>query len=59
MKFKANSNKVVSLGSRKLATFKGGFYETSNKQEIALLEKAKGVTVEKQIKASNKKQASK
>lgn len=59
MKFKANSNKVVSLGSRKLATFKGGFYETSDAKEIELLEKAKNVTKVTVVKASSKKQASK
>lgn len=43
MKFTALKTKVVRLGDRKFATFKNGIYETADKTEIAVLEKAKGV----------------
>lgn len=50
MKFTAARTKVVRVGKGKYAEFKSGVYETTDKGEIALLEKAKGVT-----KAASKK----
>lgn len=44
MKFKADSKKVVRLGDSKYAVFNGGEFETTDKNEIALLGNAKGVT---------------
>lgn len=40
MKFKAAKTKVVRIGKGKYATFESGTFETTNKDEIALLEKA-------------------
>lgn len=55
MKFKADSKKVVRLGSGKLAVFKSGSYETSDKDEIASLKKAKGVVeVKAEVKTESK-----
>ncbi len=43
MKFTAAKTKVVRVGKGKYASFKDGAYETTDKDEIALLKKAKGV----------------
>ncbi len=43
MIFTADKPKVVRVGAGKYASFKGGKYETTDKDEIALLKKAKGV----------------
>lgn len=53
MIFKGAKTKAVSLGGRKVAKFAKGFYETNNKDEIAILKKAKGVTEVKSTKASS------
>lgn len=54
MKFTADVGKMVSCGN-KIVTFTQGLYETENKIEIELLQKATGVEVLKQTKPAREK----
>ena len=50
MKFTAPTNKVVRVAKGKLVSFSKGVYETTDKDEIARLKKAKNVTEVKATK---------